>query len=71
MLPQAEPFGIGANARVCSDTERFCYLKGIAPWPTRFRQSLTGVTWSLTWHRISPPAGRKIPFFVTKMLHKV
>jgi hypothetical protein len=31
----------------------------------------TGVTQSLTRHRISPPAGRKIPCFFPKMLHFV
>jgi hypothetical protein len=34
-------------------------------------QSLTGVTWVLTQKVFSPPAGRKIPFFFTKMLHNV
>jgi len=31
MLPQAEPFCIGANARFATLPCRFCYLKGIAP----------------------------------------
>ncbi len=30
MLPQAEPFCIGANARFATLLRRFCYLKGIA-----------------------------------------
>jgi len=41
MLPQAEPFCSGATTRFVMLPHRFCYLKSIAPWPTRFRQALT------------------------------
>jgi hypothetical protein len=33
--------------------------------------SMTRVTWLLTQKAFSPPAGRKIPFFFTKILHDV